>query len=94
MFKCVLELYLLVVMFFMDVEVCIYEEFGVIICGEFMVIGIFRMDIYDIFYYEDSDVWYKCKIFYESEGDGEEGKFKKVLQNFFVFVYSVKEVYD
>lgn len=93
-FKRVSEPYLLAAMSFTDAEARIYEELGAMIRGEFVVTGITRTDIHDIFHYEDSDVWYKCKISYESEGDGEEGKSKKVSQNFLVAAHSVKDAYD
>jgi len=94
-FKRVSEPYLLAAMTFTDAEARIYEELGALIRGEFVVTGISRTDIHDIFHYEDSEVWYKCKISYESEADGgEDSKSKKVAQNFLVSAHSVKEAYD
>jgi len=94
-FKRVSEPYLLAAMTFTDAEARIYEELGALIRGEFIVTGISRTDIHDIFHYEDSEVWYKCKISYESEADGgEDSKSKKVAQNFLVSAHSVKEAYD
>lgn len=94
-FKRVSEPYLLAAMTFTDAEARIYEELGSLIRGEFIVTGISRTDIHDIYHYEDSDVWYKCKIAFESESDGGEGsKAKKVNQNFLVSAHSVKEAYE
>lgn len=95
-FKRVSEPYLLAAMTFTDAEARIYEELGALIRGEFVVTGIARTDFHDIFYYEDADVWYKCKITYEAGGDGgEEGaKAKKVSQNFLITAHSVKEAYE
>lgn len=94
-FKRVTEPYLLAAMTFEDAEKRIYEELGALIRGEFIVKGIARTDIHDIFHYEDSEVWFKCKIKFESGDDGEEGsKTKKVIQNFLVSAHSVKEAYD
>lgn len=94
-FKRVSEPYLLAAMTFTDAEARIYEELGALIRGEFLVTGISRTDIHDIFHYEDSDVWYKCKINYESGDGGEEGqKAKKVSQNFLISAHSVKEAYE
>jgi hypothetical protein len=60
--------------------------------GEFMVTGITRTDLQDIFQYEDSANWFKCKITYGvDEEDGE--KKKKVAQNFLVSAPDVKEAY-
>ena len=92
-FKRVSEPYLLAAMTFTDAEARIYEELGSIIRGEFNVVGISRTELHDIFAYEDADVWYKVKISYDSEGDGEEKK-KKVSQNFLVSAHSVKDAYD
>jgi hypothetical protein len=94
-FKRVSEPYLLAAMTFTDAEARIYEELGSLIRGEFLVTGISRTDIHDIFHYEDSDVWYKCKINFESGDGGEEGqKAKKVSQNFLISAHSVKEAYE
>jgi len=92
-FKRVSEPYLLAAMTFTDAEARIYEELGSVIKGEFAVTNIARADYHDIFYYEDADVWYKCKVVYESASeDGD--KNKKVSQNFLVSAGSVKEAYD
>ena len=79
--KRVNEPYLLAAMTFTDAEARIYEELSAMIRGEFMVTGITRTDLQDIFQYEDSANWFKCKITYGvDEEDGE--KKKKVAQNF------------
>ena len=100
-FKRVSEPYLLAAMTFTDAEARIYEELGSIIRGEFTVTNIARTEYHDIFYYEDADLWYKCKITYQSEGDGLEiesdlnpKKVKKVSQNFLVTATSVKEAFE
>jgi hypothetical protein len=92
-FKRVSEPYLLAAMTFTDAEARIYEELEKSIRGEFTVTNIARTEFHDIFHYEDSDVWYKCKVMYESEG-GEDEKKKKVSQNFLVSAHSVKDAYD
>jgi len=91
--KRVQEPYLLAAMTFTDAEARIYEELGAIIRGEFNVMGITRTEIHDIFAYDDADVWYKCKVVYES-ADADSEKAKKVTQNFLVSAGSVKEAYD
>lgn len=91
--KRVTEPYLLAAMTFTDAEARIYEELGSYIRGEFMVVGIARTDLSDIFQYEDSATWFKCKITYgieEEDGD----KKKKVAQNFLVSAPDVKEAYS
>lgn len=92
-FKRVSEPYLLAAMTFTDAEARIYEELGAIIRGEFTVTNIARTDFHDIFHYEDSDTWYKCKITYEGATEDSE-KPKKVSQNFLVTAHSVKEAYE
>lgn len=95
-FKRVSEPYLVAAMTFTDAEARIYGELGALIRGEFIVTGIARADFHDIFHYDDADVWYKCKITYESGADGgEEGaKAKRVSQNFLITAHSVKEAYE
>lgn len=94
-FKRVSEPYLLAAMTFTDAEARIYEELGSVIRGEFVVTNIARTDFHDIFHYEDSDLWFKCKITYESQdADAEGEKKKKVAQNFLISAHSVKEAYE
>jgi hypothetical protein len=83
----------LAAMTFTDAEARIYEELGAIIRGEFTVTNIARTDYHDIFQYEDSDTWYKCKISFESATEDSD-KAKKVSQNFLVGAHSVKEAFD
>ena len=92
-FKRVSEPYLLAAMTFTDAEARIYEELGALIRGEFVVNGIARTEIHDIFAYDDADTWYKCKVTYENfDADSEKGK--KVSQNFLVGAASVKQAFD
>ena len=92
--KRVSEPYLLAAMTFTDAETRIYEELGQIIKGEFNIVGISRTEVHDIFYYEECDTLYKCKITFDSEGDGEDAKKKKVSQNFLVTAFSVKDAFE
>mgnify|MGYP000617714311 CR=1 FL=1 len=91
--KRVSEPYLLAAMTFTDAEARIYEELGAIIRGEFNVTGITRTEIHDIFAYEDSGVWYKCKATYDNV-DADTEKSKRVSQNFLVEANSVKDAYE
>ena len=90
--KRVNEPYLLAAMTFTDAEARIYEELSAMIRGEFMVTGITRTDLQDIFQYEDSANWFKCKITYGIDDEDGEKK-KKVAQNFLVSAPDVKEAY-
>ena len=91
--KRVSEPYLLPAMTFTDAEASIYEELGTVIRGEFNVTGISRTELNDIFAYDDTGVWYKCKVTYDNL-DADSEKTKKVSQNFLVEASSVKEAYE
>ena len=91
--KRVSEPYLLAAMTFTDAEARIYEELGAVIRGEFVVTGIARTEIHDIFAYDDADVWYKAKVKYENF-DADSEKAKKVTQNFLVSAHSIKEAFE
>jgi hypothetical protein len=80
-------------MTFTDAEARIYEELGATIRGEFLVTGIARTDIHDIFAYDDADTWYKCKVSYDKIDD-EADKKKTITQNFLVSATNVKESYE
>lgn len=92
-FKRVTEPYLVAAMTFTDAEARIYSEMGTSIRGEFTVTNIARANFVDIFYYEDAQTWYKCKIVTETVADDGD-KAKKASQNFMISANSVKEAYD
>lgn len=92
-FKRVSEPYLLAAMTFTDAEARIYEELGTTIRGEFQVTGIARTDLHDIFQYDDTETWFKCKVTYDRM-DEEGEKAKTVSQNFLVSAANVKEAYE
>ena len=91
--KRVTEPYLVDAISFTDAEARIYEEVGTNIKGEFLITGISKTDYADIFYYEDADDWYKCKLTYVSV-DADSGKEKKMSNNFLVTAGTVKEAYE
>lgn len=90
--KNVNEPYLVDAMSFTEAEARIYEELGSIIRGEFVVSGISKSKIIDVFHYDDSDVWYKCKITYSVEE--ESGKEKKIKHYMLVSASDVKQAYE
>lgn len=92
-FKRVTEPYLIAAMTFTDAEMRTQEELASSIRGEVNVTSIAKTDYHDIFYYEDSETWYKCKITYEGVTEDSE-KPKKVTQNFLITAQSVKEAYE
>lgn len=91
--KRVTEPYLIDSVSFTDAEARAYEEIGKSVVGEFLIAGITKTDFADIFYYEDSEDWYKCKLTYMSV-DGDEGKEKKITSNFLVTAHNVKDAYE
>lgn len=92
--KSVTEPYLVDAVNFTEAEKRIYHEVGQYVReGGFSIKGISKTEFADIFYYEDSDVWYKCKLTYISI-DADEGKEKKITSNFLVTATSVKEAFE
>lgn len=91
--KRVTEPYLVDAISFTDAEARIYEEVGTNVKGEFLITGISKTDYADIFYYEDADDWYKCKLTYVSV-DADSGKERKISNNFLVTAHSVKQAFE
>lgn len=90
--KRVTEPYLVNSLSFTDAEARIYQEVGEFVRGEFLVTSISKTEFADIFHYDDADVWYKCKVSYITEDDN--GKEKKVNNNFLVSAHNLKEAYE
>lgn len=90
--KRVTEPYLVNAGSFTEAEAIIYKEVGEFIRGEFMVTGIVKQNICDIFQYDDSDLWHKCKVRYTTEDDN--GKEKKVTNDFLVSAPTAKDAYE
>ncbi len=91
--KRVSEPYLLSAISFTDAEARIFEELGQVIRGEFDVVSIGRTEIHDIFAYDDSFTWWKCKVTYDATEQGAE-KQKKVSQNYLVSANDAREAYE
>ncbi|MDB2697923.1 DUF4494 domain-containing protein, partial [Crocinitomicaceae bacterium] len=91
--KSVTEPYLVDSVSFTDAEARMYEEVGSQVRGEFIITGITKTDYADIFYYDDCDDWYKCKVTYESM-DADSGKSKKVSNNYLVTAANVHQAYE
>lgn len=90
--KRVTEAYLVNAGSFTEAEARIYEEVGEFIRGEFIVMAIARTDFADIFHYDDSDLWHKCKVRYTTEDDN--GKEKKITNDFLVSAPTTKDAYE
>jgi hypothetical protein len=93
-FKRVTEPYLVQATTFTDAEAMIYEQLGQIVKGEFQVVAISKNMVHDIFYYEECDTWYKCKIVFASDSDSEDSKTKNETQSFLVSATSPKDAYE
>jgi len=91
--KRVTEPYLVNSISFTDAEARIHQEVGEFTRGEFLVKGISKIDLADIFHYDDADVWYKAKVSYVTE-DADGGKEKMISNNFLVSAHNVKEAYE
>jgi hypothetical protein len=91
--KNVSEQYLVDAVSFTEAEARIYDMLGSVIRGDFQVTNISKSNIVDVFFYEDSDIWYKCKITYVV-ADADSGKEKKVTQYMLVSAHNVKDAYD
>ena len=66
---------------------------GSVIRGDFQVTSISKSNIVDVFFFDDVDVWHKCKITY-IVADADSGKEKKVTQYMLVTAHNLKEAYD
>ncbi|MDN5199906.1 DUF4494 domain-containing protein [Fulvivirgaceae bacterium BMA10] len=91
--KNVNEPYLVDAMSYTEAEARIYEELSKLIQGEFIVSNISKSNISDVFFYDDADIWHKCKITY-SVADDESGKEKKITNYMLVSAANVQEAYD
>ncbi|MFC3417640.1 DUF4494 domain-containing protein [Algoriphagus hitonicola] len=91
--KNISEQYLVDAVSFTEAEAILYDRLGSQIRGDFQVTGISKSNIVDVFFYEDADLWHKCKITY-LVADGDNGKEKKVTQYMIVTAEDVKQAYD
>ena len=92
-YKRVSEVYLVQAISFTDAEARIFDELGMIIKGEFIVLEIKRYEVHDLFAFDDSNQWYLLKIVYESH-DLDDDKSKRITQKFLVTAESAKDAYD
>jgi hypothetical protein len=91
--KRVTEPYLIDAISFTDAEARAYEEVGSSVKGVFLITAITRKEFADIFFYEDSDDWYHCKLKHITV-DEDSGKEKETTNNFLVTAATVKESYN
>lgn len=91
--KNITEVYLVDAVSFTEAEAILYDRLASQIRGDFQVKGVAKSNIVDVFFYEDADLWHKCKIAY-MVADGETGREKKVTQYMIVTASDVKQAYD
>jgi len=91
--KKVSEPYLVDAVSFTEAENRIYQELEQMIRGEFQVTNIRKANYSDIFPFENSDRWFKCKVSYVSVDEGS-GKEKKISNQMLVMGDDLKEAYD
>lgn len=90
--KNITEPYLVDAVSYTEAEARIYQELGSIIRGEFEIKSITKAPIVDIFHYDDSDVWFACKVTYVV-ADENSGKEKKIVNQMLVTASNAKEAY-
>lgn len=91
--KNVSEKYIVDAVSHTEAEAIIYDRLASIIRGDFQVKRLVPANITDIFHYEDTDIWHKCKVTYFI-ADADTGKEKKVTQFMLLTANNVKEAYE
>lgn len=91
--KNITEQYLVDAVSFTECEAILYDRLASQIRGDFQVTHIAKSNIVDLFFYEDADVWFKCKIQYHVV-DADSGKEKKVTQYMLVTANGVPQAHE
>jgi hypothetical protein len=87
------EAYLVDALTFSEAEERINKEMEPFISGEFSVANIRRARINEMFFNENGDKWYRCKVFFISL-DEEKGVEKRIAATMMVQANDVKEAWD
>jgi len=87
------ESYLIDAVSFTEAEKRIIEEMQPYISGDFAVANIKRVKISEMFFSENGDKWYRCKVNYITL-DEERGVEKKVPVNMMVQANDIREALD
>lgn len=90
--KTITEIHLVDALSFTEAEARLHQELS----GthrEFDVTNVGRLRLADVFYYDDADTWFKCKVVYVSL-DERSGKEKKVNNIMLVTASDVKQAYE
>jgi len=91
--KKVSEPFLLDAVSFTDAEARIIKEIEQYVKDEFVVTNISKAKYTDVFHYEDTDKWFKCKVTY-TDVDQKSGKEKKFTNMMLVSASNAKEAYE
>jgi hypothetical protein len=86
------EQYLVDAMSFTEAEARLYFELGSTV-PEFLLTSVSKMNLQDLFHYDDSETWFKCKVVYVST-DEKSGKEKKIANIMLVSAQNVKQAYE
>ena len=87
------EAYLVDALTFSEAEERINKEMEPFISGEFSVSTIRKARINEMFFNENGDKWYRCKVFFISI-DEEKGIEKKIATTMMVQANDIKEAWD
>ncbi len=87
------ESYLVDAMSFSEAEERINKEMEPFISGEFSVANIRRARINEMFFNENGDKWYRCKVYFISF-DEEKGVEKRVASTMMVQANDLREAWD
>jgi hypothetical protein len=90
--KKVQQSYLIDAISYSEAEERIYKEMEGLI-KEFQIADLRKTNLIEVFHYEDSEMWYKCKISYNVTDDDTE-KVKKITQYMIVSAHNIKEAYE
>ncbi len=85
--------YLIDAVSYTEAESRIHTEMEQYVTGEFSVPSIKKANYSDLFFYDDGDKWYKCKVMFVTI-DEDAGKEKKVANQMLVLASDLKEAYD
>ncbi len=90
--KTVSEQYLVDAVSFTEAEKRLHIELGSLL-GEFHLSNITRSNVADVYLYEDSDIWYRCKICYISIDEAQERE-KNITTNMLLTANDIKTAYE
>lgn len=76
-----------------EVEQRVLSELAENMRCEFNLLNIAKMPLHEVFYFEEGEHWFKCKVSFV-ELDEEKGKETKVQQNMLIFAYTVADAYE